>query len=44
MFAADYDTLIMSGAFQGADLTGDVQCDDSDFVLFAAAYNELLCP
>ncbi|MBN8596169.1 MAG: hypothetical protein J0L78_00695 [Planctomycetes bacterium] len=44
VFAADYDTLIMSGAFQGADLTGDAQCDDSDFVLFAAAYNELLCP
>jgi hypothetical protein len=27
-----------------ADLNGDDFVDDSDFVVFAAAYNELLCP
>jgi len=44
LFASHYDTLIMSGAFQGADLTGDAQCDDADFVVFAAGYDALLCP
>lgn len=27
-----------------ADLTGDTLVDDADFVMFVAAYNELLCP
>ena len=27
-----------------ADLNGDDVVDDSDFVIFVAAYNELLCP
>lgn len=44
VFASNYETLVMSGAYQGADLTGDAQCDDSDFVVFASGYNALLCP
>jgi hypothetical protein len=27
-----------------ADLNNDNQVDDADFVLFVAAYNELICP
>jgi hypothetical protein len=27
-----------------ADLNSDAVVDDTDFVLFAAAYNDLLCP
>ena len=39
-FADFYNELT---AMRG-DLNGDLQTDDSDFVIFATAYNELICP
>jgi len=39
-----YSALIFEWLPCPADLNGDTFVDDSDFVVFAAAYNELLCP
>jgi hypothetical protein len=39
-----YDRLTVPAARAAADLNRDQLVDDSDFQLFAAAYNDLLCP
>ena len=40
MFVSSYDLL----ADPLGDFNGDGVTDDSDFVIFVGAYNDLLCP
>lgn len=42
VFDEDYN-LLMAGRSCPADINADTLVDDSDFVIFASAYNELLC-
>jgi hypothetical protein len=48
LFANAYNLLVCEDpampAGCPADLTADAFVDDSDFVLFAEAYNQLICP
>lgn len=43
VFDEDYHT-IMANRSCAADLNNDGQVDDTDFVAFASAYNDLVCP